>query len=38
MNKKETLASLTIVGMALLASITMMSPNQAFALGHWTRR
>jgi hypothetical protein len=35
MNKKETAASLAIVGMALLATITMISPTQALALGHW---
>jgi hypothetical protein len=35
MNKKETTASLAIVGMALLATITMISPTQALALGHW---
>ena len=35
MNKKETTASLTIVGMSLLATITMISPTQALALGHW---
>jgi hypothetical protein len=35
MNKKETTASLAIVGLALLATITMISPTQALALGHW---
>jgi hypothetical protein len=35
MNKKETTASLAIVGVALLATITMISPTQALALGHW---
>ena len=35
MNKKETAASLAIVGLALLATITMISPTQALALGHW---
>jgi hypothetical protein len=35
MNKKETTVSLAIVSMALLATITMISPTQAFALGHW---
>ena len=35
MNKKETTASLAIVGLALLATITMISPSQALALGHW---
>ena len=31
MNKKQATASLAIVGMALLATITMVSPTQAFA-------
>jgi hypothetical protein len=35
MNKKETTASLAIVGLALLATITMLSPTEASALGHW---
>jgi hypothetical protein len=35
MNKKETAASLAIIGLALLATITMISPTQALALGHW---
>jgi hypothetical protein len=35
MNKKDTAASLAIVGLALLATITMTSPTQALALGHW---
>ena len=35
MNKKETTASLAVVGLALLATITMISPTQALALGHW---
>ena len=36
MNKKETTVSLAIVSMALLATITtLISPNQALALGHW---
>lgn len=35
MNRKETTASLAIIGMALLATITMISPTQALALGHW---
>jgi hypothetical protein len=35
MNKKEITASLAIVGLALLATITMISPTQALALGHW---
>ena len=35
MNRKETI-SLAIVGMALLATVmTMSSPTQALALGHW---
>jgi hypothetical protein len=37
MNKKQetAAASLVIVGIALLATITMVSPTQALALGHW---
>ena len=36
MNRKETTISLAIVGMALLATVmTMSSPTQALALGHW---
>jgi hypothetical protein len=35
MNKTETTVSLAIVSMALLATITMISPNQALALGQW---
>lgn len=35
MNKKETTVSLAVVGLALLATITMISPTQALALGHW---
>jgi hypothetical protein len=31
MNKKQATASLAIVGMALLATITMVSPTQALA-------
>jgi hypothetical protein len=31
MNKKRAIASLAIVSMALLATITMVSPTQAFA-------
>jgi hypothetical protein len=31
MNKKQATASLAIVGMALLATITMISPTQALA-------
>jgi hypothetical protein len=39
MNKKETTISMTIVGIALLATITMFStPTQALALGHWNIR
>ena len=35
MNRKETI-SIAIVGMALLATVmTMSSPTQALALGHW---
>ena len=35
MNRKETI-SLAIVGMAILATVmTMSSPTQALALGHW---
>jgi hypothetical protein len=35
MNKRKTTASVAIVGLALLATITMVSPTQALALGHW---
>jgi hypothetical protein len=35
MNRKETTTALAIVGLALLATITMISPTQASALGHW---
>jgi hypothetical protein len=38
MNRKQTIASLAIVGMALYATVTttmMSSPTQALALGHW---
>jgi hypothetical protein len=35
MNRKETSTALVVVGLTLLATITMISPTQASALGHW---